>query len=284
MLTGVVALARTGNVLSHQFSSRYLAFTLWIWIAALVLTLTLPAGRLRRILLGTGLCLMIYGWAVGVPPGIRSLQKDGYNMRLLQGSLTLAKVAPGPATLRRNDPWMHRILPDVSQLSDLGYIRPPLVESPFVSDAAVVPDPAIKGSLTGLSLLPHPTITGYAYDHRRQGPADAIILSLQPEGGQEIWWTPVTARRLDKDAKAIIKKLDLSGEHARIGWIWEFDSNPEGYRIVSPPTSHDVVVRAYVLDVRTGKFHPLSGEKILPAGTFPIAAPLLSNTVESAFH
>lgn len=274
LLTGVVALARTGNVLSHQFSSRYIAFTLWIWIAALILTLTLPAGRLRRILLGTGLSVMIYGWAVGVPAGIRAMQKDGYTMRLLHASLTLCKVAPGPASLRRNDPSMHHILPAAARLSDLGYIRPPLVESPLVSDAKVVADPAIEGSLTGLELLPHPSITGYAYDHRRKGPADAIVLSLQAGGGAEIWWTPVTSRSLKKDASAFVKKWDLSGEHARIGWIWEFDKNPEGYRTVSPPAHRDVVIRAYVLDGRTGIFHPLSGQQILPADSLPAAGSL----------
>ena len=263
LLTGVIALARTGNVLSHQFSSRYLAFTVWAWIACLVLTLTLPAGRLRRVLLKAGLAVMILGWAAGVPVGIRAMQKEGYHMRLLQGSLTMSKVAPGPATLKRNDPQMHRILPDVQKLSARGYLRPPLVDSPLVADAAVVADPAIEGEITDLVVEPRLIVTGYAYDNRRQGPADSIVLSIQPDGGEEIWWTPVSSRSLAKQAKSLIKSHKLSGEHLRIGWRWEAGEDATGYNVVSLPTNRSCTVRAYVLDVRTGKFHPLPGEKTL---------------------
>ncbi len=263
LVVALVALARTGNVLSHPFASRYLAFSLWAWAAALVLSLMLPPGRPRRFLAISGSALLLWGWASGAATGIKQLHKDAYTMRLLHGTLTMALVAPEPQGLRANDPMMHLLLERLQRLDDLGYLQPPLVRSPLVSQATVRQDPAVEGQLLPIPPGSPPIISGYAIDHRRQGPADAVVLSLQPEGGPEIWWTPVSGRTLDKAFKKQANAQGLSGEHARIGWIWEASPNPAPYQIVTPPPALPCVVRAYALDTRSGTFYRLQGEQRL---------------------
>ncbi|MDB6070428.1 MAG: hypothetical protein JWL81_1599 [Verrucomicrobiales bacterium] len=258
LAVGMVSLARTGNVLSHPFASRYLAFTLWAWLAAFVLTLMLPPGKTRRILVPAGALLLLWGWAAGAATGVKQMHKDWNGMRLLQGALTLSAVAPEPQGLRGNDPAMHNWLPIVSRLDELGYLRPRLVRSPLVADAQVSSNPAIQGQIREIITSPTLSIHGHAIDPRRGGVADSIILSYQEEGGQEIWWTPVTARTMDKTSKKIAAAEGLEGEHARIGWIWEAGIDATHYQIVPLP-ARPCIIRAYVLDAETGKFHPLEG-------------------------
>jgi hypothetical protein len=262
LLVGLVSLARTGNVLSNAFASRYLAFSIWAWAAALILTQLLAPGRLRRILTGTGLLIFLWGYASGMLTGIRQMQKEGYTMRLLQGSLTMSSVAPEPLGLRGNTPEMHAMLPAVQRLDELGYIHPPLVRSPLVSDATIAENPFIEGNLVEITRDPLLKITGFAIDHRRGGPADCVVLSFQPDGGEEIWWTPITGRSL-QPFKQFATQRGLTGEHARIGWVWESGQDPLNYQVVTPP-ARPCIIRAYALDGRTGIFYRLNGEMPLP--------------------
>ncbi len=259
LVVALVALARTGNALSHPFASRYLAFSLWAWAGALVLSLLLPPGRTRRALAGGGSALLLWGWASGTATGIKQLHKDAYTMRLLHGTLIMSQVAPEPFGLRANDTAMNQLFPRLQRLDALGYLHPPLVRSPLVAQAAVRQDPAVEGKLLEIQLGPPLRITGYAIDHRRPGPADAVVLSLQPKGGAEIWWTPVSGRTLDKSSRKLAASRGLRGEHARIGWVWEPSPNPLPFAVVSPPPGPGTV-RAYVLDTRRGTFSPLAGE------------------------
>lgn len=259
LVVALVALARTGNVLSHPFASRYLAFSLWAWAGALVLSLLLPVGRPRRFLAAGGSALLLWGWATGAATGIKQLHKDAYTMRMLQGSLIMAAVAPEPLGLRANDPMMHLLLSRVQRLDALDYLQPRLVQSPLVAKAAVRQDPSVEGELLEIQPGPPLRISGYAIDHRRQGPADAVVLSLQASGGPEIWWTPANGRTLDKPSKKLATARGLRGEHARIGWVWEPSPHPAPYQIVTPPAG-PCVVRAYALDTRSGTFYRLAGE------------------------
>jgi hypothetical protein len=127
-----------------------------------------------------------------------------------------------------------------------------------VSDAEVQESPAIEGEIQQITPGPPLKVTGYAIDHRRRGPADAIALSYQETGGQEIWWTPVTGRFIEKALKKRANDQGLEGEHARIGWIWEGGQDSTHYQTVTPP-ARPCTIRAYVMDGRTGTFYHLAG-------------------------
>lgn len=262
LVVAMVSLARTGVTLSHPFASRYIAFSIWAWMAALILTFMLPASRRRLLLGGTGLFIMLWGWGSGLFTGIKQFHKDAYTMRLLHGSLTMAAVAPEPQGLKGNDPMMHHWLPTLMQLDEMGYIHPRLVRSPLVEDAEIVDGTEVEGELQVLDPGPPLIVSGWAIDHRRKGPADCIVLSLQPDGGEEIWWTPVTSRVLDKANRKLAQARGLEGEHTRISWEYKAGQDATNYAVVSPP-ARACTVRAYAMDTRTGQFYRLAGEQRL---------------------
>lgn len=264
LLTAVVSLARTGNTLSNAFASRYIAFTIWAWAAALILTFMLPPGRKRRYLLVPMTLLLLWGWLAGALTGVKQFQKDRYTMRLLQGALTMSAVAPEPLGLRGNDPMMHLILPRVERLDELGYLHPRLVRSQLVADAGVQESDLIEGKILDIAPGPPLRISGYAIDYRRHGPADSIVLSYQEAGGEEIWWTPITARVMEKSLKKKANAKGLEGEDARIGWVWEGGQKSSHYKTVTPP-ARPCTIRAYALDGITGTFYRLKGSLPLHA-------------------
>jgi hypothetical protein len=258
LLTALVSLARAGNTLSNAFASRYLAFSIWAWAAALILTFMLPPGRKRRYLLGPMTILLFWGWLAGAMTGVKQFQKDRYSLRLLQGALTMSAVAPEPLGLRGNDPMMHQILPKVERLDEIGYLHPRLVRSQLVADADVQESALVEGEIQSITPGPPLQVRGYAIDYRRQGPADSIVLSYQEAGGEEIWWTPITARVLEKSLRKMANAKGMEGEDTRIGWIWKGGQDSTHYKTITPP-ARPCTIRAYVLDGITGTFFRLKG-------------------------
>jgi len=93
--------------------------------------------------------------------------------------------------------------------------------------------------------------------------ADAIVISMQAEGGQEIW-LGLASRRV-KMAKVALRVQSKAREF-RIGWSFQRslaksnDGNAKSPFPVVPIPSGKVTFRAYALEMRTGRVERLPGE------------------------
>jgi hypothetical protein len=247
------------------FWPRYQLLVYGVYLAVLVLVLLrwdfFPSRWRWLGLLPAGLALA--GWINGSITGYASMRGDFFASQSVHGAAIMKDVAPDPVLLNQLFPGGYPMVQRViGTLLPLGYIRPGVLQDVNVAAAEVDRSGAVQGELTHGEVLTDGTIdlTGWAVKSKQRCPADAIAISVQAEGGPEIWWT-VAANR--KASKKMATKFNLSTANARIGW--ELGPTVTFEHLARKPLPPGrLIFRAYALDVRKLVFHPLQGEFIRP--------------------
>jgi hypothetical protein len=211
------------------------------------------------------------GWFNGFVTGYRNLRNDFFSSQTVHAGMIMLHAAPEPLFLNNLPNDYEGMLRIAQPLTERGYIHPGFLPSEKVADASVQTSFRYAGALSEGS---HTSATdvflrGYAVDLKRKSPVDAVVISYQPEGGEEIWWA-VSQNR--KPASKMAAKLKLSTANSRIGWELVPPADlPTPPR--KPLPNGKWVLRAYVLEVETMTFHKLEGSY---EGTWQASLPATS--------
>ena len=201
----------------------------------------------------------LIGWANGSVTGYAEMRADFYRSQAVHGALVMKDVAPDPVLLNQafpdNFPAVQKTL---NCLASRGYMHPGLVQKDSVQAAKIDRSSRFEGEISeGESTSDgNVSLTGWAVDKQRSGPVDTVVISVQPEGGEEVWWTVATK---SKPANKQALKLKLRTANSRIGW--DLGANETIQNLSRKPLpAGKLTFRAYALDVKTLVFHPLEGE------------------------
>lgn len=256
----LVTLGRADLASEAAFWPRYqlLVYACYLSIMVLVLLQWDTIPKLVRWLTPALASLALVGWINGSVTGYNAMRGDYFTSQLIHGAAVMKDVAPTPRLLNQlqpgNYPMVQRIL---GYLNPLGYVRPGLIKDPRVASARVETSGPYDGKIEGQVLANGPVeLTGWAVKTDLRCPADTIVISVQAEGAEEIWWTVAEDRKLARRQAA---KLKLSHANRRIGWaLGEDVSFPDLQR--KPLPDGPLTFRAYALDLKSFVFHRLSGE------------------------
>jgi hypothetical protein len=261
----MVTLGRAELSSEAAFWPRYQLLVYGVYLAVFVLILLrweYYPSRWRWLgLLPMGVALV--GWINGSVTGYAAMRADFFSSQAVHGAVIMKEVAPDPVLLNQLLPGNYPMVQQViGTLLPQGYIRPGVLTDETVAAAKIERSEAVQGQLTEGEILADGNInlTGWAVKSKQQCPADAIVISAQPEGGAEIWWTVTTNR---KAANKMATKLKLSTANARIGW--ELGPNVTFKDLARKPLpAGKLTFRAYALDVSKLVFYPLPGEFVRP--------------------
>lgn len=261
--SAAITLARTGSI-GDPFQTRYLAITLWLHIGIVVL-LGFAQGVAWRRIRAIWLVVVAHGCVTNALQGVDRAQRDYDDDRGLGAGFALRLVAPEPW-------WLDLLVPSggaeslgmLARLEKLGCFQVSTIRSDRVADAPLESD-AAQGAISshrtdGGALV----IEGWALMSGSRDSADAVVISVQPEGQEEVWFG--IAQRRSRQNK-LAAKLESSAFSNRIGWTYAhgagLGTNLYGNQIrfrAKPMPAGKAVFRAYAFDVRRGKFTPLKGE------------------------
>ena len=262
MVSGVfVTIGRADFASEAAFWPRYqlMVYALYLGLGV-VLWLNIPKFRSPFKWLGLlPLGAAMTGWVNGSITGHRDMRADFFRSQTIHGALIMKDVAPDPILLNQLFPDnLKEVNEAVAALVPKGFIRPGIVQSEMVTDAKIESSPRFKGQLTEGETLTDGSVSlnGWAVDKDRSSPVDAVVISVQSDGGEEIWWTVATK---SKPANKQALKLKLSTANSRIGWDLGANETIQNLSRKPLPTGK-LTFRAYALDVKTLVFHLLEGE------------------------
>lgn len=266
----VITLGRVGVAMSGPYQSRYIAFSLWFYLALLVLC---GLSRWRTVRIGSVLLAawMAWGWGVGAIVGIREMEKSYFQNSIQSAAVMFRKVAPEPELFRAikpdNHDWLQQAL---DRFTDLGMMRPPPVRSAMVSEAVRSREGArrVKGEIERGHIDAEGTflIEGWANWDKPRRPVEAIAISWQAAGHPERWFGVAQKRSLRRKGA---ERQGVTALGGRIGWVYtrpanlapgaqpSADSIPVSLATV-PPGS--VTFRAYAVEPRSSLVVPLAGQ------------------------
>ena len=264
--SAAVTLARTGSI-GDPFQTRYLAITLWLHIGIIVL-LGFAKGVVWRWVRIAWLVIVAHGCVTSTLQGINRAQRDFDDDRGLGAGFAFRHVAPEPK-------WLDLLVPGgsensfamLSRLEELGCFQVATIRSGTVASASLDHESA-QGAITahrreGGGLV----IEGWALTSDTKDSADAVVISVQPEGEEEAWFG--IAQRRSRQNK-LAERLGSRAFGNRIGWIYThgagLGTNLYGNEIrfrAKPLPSVNAVFRAYAFDARRGKLARLKGEAIV---------------------
>jgi hypothetical protein len=266
LLGGVlVTVGRAELSAEAAFWPRYqlLVYLVYLALVTMILLVLRPSGSRWRWLGGIPALLAIVGWINGSLLGWVTFRGDYFSSQSIHGALILNDVAPNPVLLDALFPGDYqRVEKMVNRLSPMGYFRPGILTDERVASAKVVRGGPYQGELKEGEIKPDGSIEleGWAVKTKLRCPVDAIVLSVQAEGGDEVWWTVATNR---KPANKQATKLKLSVANSRIGWALGPDVSL-GELVRKPLPAGKLTFRAYALEVATLTFYPLEGEFLRP--------------------
>jgi len=262
----LAAISRAGLGIDQALSSRYVVFSLQlplalVFLLSIVLTdLRLRGGlRLRNLwgafsvaLLGMLMALQ----ALSLPIVFRAARTARWERLQGKGAMLLIKVLPdNPALRRLIHPYPQQVHDEIIQLSLLGYVHPPLIES---SNARLIqatgqdsPHP-VSGRLERgwYSTADQVSVSGWAMSDRSHDPADAIFLTRPNEHGEPIIFA--TAIRLVLRSDLVAAHKDPLCEFA--GWECSFPA------ALLPDESRPITINAWALDTESGRATRLDGQ------------------------
>ena len=256
-----VTIGRADFSSEAAFWPRYqlLVYALYLGLAVV---LWLNISQLRSLWKWLGLLplgIAVTGWMNGSITGYREMRADYFRSQTVHGALIMKEVAPDPVLLNQLFPGNFAAVDrTIKTLLPRGFIRPGIVQNETVADAKIERSPRFQGALSEGENQADGTVSlnGWAVDKQMASPVDAVVISVQPDGGEEIWWTVATK---SKPANKQALKLKLSAANSRIGW--DLGANETIQDLSRKPLpAGKLTFRAYALDVKTLVFHPLDGE------------------------
>ena len=258
-----IAVGRTGVMASGPFESRYLAFTLWFHIGLLSLLFRARGPLLAKLRI-VWLAFVIYGYGIGFVQGVRDAARDYHRNEKMVTACAFRHVAVEPELLDSVWPGVGPVLIEMlDRLDSLGCLHVPLVKDVNLSGADLKKEEAgllERGSAVDAGV----SLSGWAIDPVGKDLADAVVISMQPEGQPEKWLGIAQKRH---------PRLGVAGRHApralegRIGWEYRsttgqeksmFSDKAVAFKPSKVPAGK-VTLRAYVFDNGSGAVFPLSG-------------------------
>ncbi len=262
LLGGVlVAAGRTELGAEAAFWPRYqlLVYLVYLSVGTMILLVLRPSGSRWRWWTAIPAGVALLGWINGSLLGWVTFRGDYFSSQSIHGALIMKDVAPNPALLDALLPTrLQKMDTMMNQLAPLGYVRPGFLQHEEVAAAHLEPSGPYQGELKEGELKPDGSVEleGWAVKVKQHCPVDAIVISVQPEGGAEVWWTVATDR---KPANKQATKLKLSVANSRIGWALGPDA-AFGTLVRKPLPPGKLTFRAYALDVASLTFYPLAGQ------------------------
>lgn len=255
----LVTLGRADISAEAFFWPRYQLFTAAVYLSCVaILMVNLPVVRTKLAWLGiVPVTAFAVAWRNGVITGYSSMRNDYFSSESVHAGLCMIHAAPEPTFLNLLPNAYAKMERVALPLARLGYIRPGLLASERVADARVKSSKRFTGMLRGGQGSTNETVVlqGFAVDAKEKCPVDAVVISVQPEGGEEIWWAISQYR---KTSKQVAAKHRLSRANSRVGWVLEPPGNaPTPPR--KPLPKGKWTLRAYALDVENMEFHRLKG-------------------------
>jgi hypothetical protein len=254
------SLFRAGIGVAQAGSSRYLAFSIWLPIALISLIpmacdvlareADSPGKPLWREVPPALAALLALVYAFTIPNAVQSnvatwrLRLDG------KGALLLVNILQDDAKLKKLVAFdLKQMIPAAQRLSEIGYLRPPLIAT---NDAELIEDRQAPAGVSGkidrfLQKADEVTIVGHAFKPGTRIPADAVFLTCDNAQGQ-----PIMMIQADMGVRT---DADQPGDESTLSqWCASFSP------ALIPANLTRVTIRAWALDVNTGKAIPLVGE------------------------
>jgi hypothetical protein len=269
LLSGLLAaISRAGaGPLHAAMTSRYVSYSIYLPVS-LVFLLPMAAEDLARCgawglkngwryfpAAGFAAVLLIQFFVLlGAAPAFRG---ESIRQREAKASLLLAKILPDNPDLASKVYANPRLLvAEASQLSDLGYLQPPLIggaDAQAIRGVELAAAP-IVGRLDGAVIQGGTAqAVGWATVPQTGGLADAVFLTYEDGKGESI----IFAR-----ARMGMQRTDLASKEGPgflwSGWLAEFRLD----RLPAQPK--DLRITAWGLDADTGDAYPLDGAGLLP--------------------
>ena len=265
-----VTLARTGMTASGPFESRYIAFTLWFHIGLLGL-LGLMDGRLWRVTRWSWLGVLVLCFPICFAQGRRNGQRDFDRNQMMAAAAIMRHVAVEPTLLGPICPEAGaEVIPRLDQLDQLSLLRVPTLRTGSVSASPMAPPTSVKGRLAkGAIELDGVALQGWAMEADTHDMADAIAISYQAEGQEETWLGLAQRRLVESKLHENLRSRACEG---RLGWFYKHGLKEKSVLPTQeiknelkpkPIPAGKVTFRAYVLNVPSGTFAPLSGSVTL---------------------
>jgi hypothetical protein len=261
----LVTVGRAELSAEAAFWPRYqlLVYLVYLALVTMILLVLRTSGGPLRWLAAIPTAVALLGWINGSLLGWVTFRGDYFSSQSIHGALIMNDVAPDPVLLNALFPGdFPRVQKMASDLAPRGYLRPGILTDERVETAKVEHSGPYNGELKEGEIKPDGSIDleGWAVKSKLRCPVDAIVISVQPEGGAEVWWTLASNR---KPANKQATKLKLSTANSRIGW--SLGPNISfGNLVRKPLPAGKLTFRAYALDVATLTFYPLDGEFVRP--------------------
>lgn len=260
----LAALTRSGFGVQQATTSRYITFSLYLPLAlAQLVPMALGATRVRAIPGFQSIVLrlppaLLAGMLTMLLFGVHSIRDtcelERLNRRQAKAAALMAKVFPeNPMIAAYASPEPVRVLSQVQALSDLGYLRPGLIESRDVGQILTGESAAsqkLAGQLEQVQVAgENVEASGFAIFIDAQTAADAVLLTCKDERGNHIIAAQGRMAVLREDVQ---QKFGAHGYRLG-GWIAKIPIS------ALPPNVNAIELRAWTLNVDTGRATLLAG-------------------------
>jgi hypothetical protein len=265
VLAGVT---RAGFSIEQSLSSRYLTFSVYLPIALVNMLFILARQqppRARRILTATNTSLitaLVLLTAISIAYAFNSGDATRIQRLEAKGALLMINIVPDN---ERNNLILFHTAPqlraEANELNDLGWIRPKLITTNHARDLRGPDDPTYPSANLGkLEQFGRQgqdqdrlAVIGWAVRPDKASPADAVFLTWDRINNDPIIFAMATMGVQRGD---IAQKLN-DDRYGNCGWFASFPTS----RL--PPGNDWLRIRAWSLDVSTGKATQLDGEATL---------------------
>ena len=265
--SAAIAAARFRMPDYSPFQSRYPSYTLWWLIGVAGLVLALPRWHPLRRVMPAGLVLAGWCWLCGAWQGWADDLRIAWHSRNAEAAVALRHVAMEPMLLHRLFPeGASRVPSGLDALEAAGFLNVRTLRSAATAETPRMVEGLVDGQLLGGRWEDGgPVLRGWAMDLAWRTDVRAVLVSFEPEGGEE-QWLGVASRRTREPLHAQRRRARVLED--RIGWRYEpAESYPLGKvpvewrRRAVPPGR--VRFRAWAFDALSGTVHPLRGEVVL---------------------
>jgi hypothetical protein len=265
ILAGVT---RAGFSVEQSLSSRYLTFSIYLPIALVNMLFILarqqqPSGRRIMTAINTSLITtLILLTATSIAYAFNSGDATRIQRLEAKGALLMINIVPDN---ERNNLILFHTAPqlraEANELDDLGWIRPKLITTNHARDLRAPDDPTYPSANLGkLEQFGRQgqdqdrlAVVGWAVRPDKVAPADAVFLTWDRINNDPIIFAMATMGIQRGD---IAQKLN-DDRYTNCGWFASFPAS----RL--PPGNDWLRIRAWSLDVSTGKATQLDGEATL---------------------
>lgn len=266
-----LTLARSEHAYAIPFECRYPAYTQWLHVGLLALMglFVMPWQKIVRLV--WVLVAVVWGGAVGALQGFWDSERIHDAINTIEAAVTLRHVAVEPVQLDSVSPTSGpKVIEWLDELEHFNLLGVATVRSPRVTDAEVRDLGDLwEGQFKESEFKDGGVVLrGWALNRKTKHAADAVAISVQPAGGEEVWLGLATKRTREMK---LAERKNARVQNHRIGWAYEPLTGKETSMMTTLPLKlkrnalpkGPVTFRAYVMDAPSGTFWRLPGEHTL---------------------